>query len=487
VGAAIENVRLFQAKQQRNAELAIINSLQDALVSKLDLQAVFESIGEKVCEVFSVQVVDIVTYDQASNLISMPYSYEKGDRSVIEPREPYGFRLHVISSGEPLLINEKFAALAAQYNNPILTGACPKSALFVPLLVEDNVKGIISIQDLDREHAFSDSDVRLLQTLANAMSVSIENARLFDETQRLLKETEQRNRELSIINNIQQSLASKLDYQAIIDLFGDELARIYTSQERQSHSYSVYIALYDPQTDMIQFPYLIDGAGERFTEPPTPLGPGLTSSIIRLGQPLVLKTLDEQIAHGVIGFTQAKEPIGSQSWMGVPIRSGAQVIGVISMQDQRPNLFTESDVRILSTLAASLAVALENARLFDELKRQKEYAQEAQRRLADIINFLPDATLVIDSQGKVIAWNHAIEEMTGVPAQAMLGKSDYEYAVPFYGERRPILIDLVCLPQAEMEKKYVQIQRAGWVLTGETYTQLYAEVPLPLCHRLRFA
>jgi GAF domain-containing protein len=95
--------------------------------------------------------------------------------------------------------------LAAQYNNPILTGACPKSALFVPLLVEDNVKGIISIQDLDREHAFSDSDVRLLQTLANAMSVSIENARLFDETQRLLKETEQRNRELSIINNIQQS------------------------------------------------------------------------------------------------------------------------------------------------------------------------------------------------------------------------------------------------------------------------------------------
>ncbi len=378
MGVAIENANLFQTKEKRAAELAIINSVQEELASKLDLQAIYELIGEKVREVFHVQVVDIVTYDPSSNLISMPFSYEKGDRSVISPTEPYGFRLHVINSCEPLLINRNFVELALQYNNPLITGEWPKSALFVPLLDNGKVKGVISIQDLNRENAISASDVRLLQTLANAMSVAIENARLFDETQRLLKETEQRNRDLSIINNIQLGLASKLDLQSMIDLFGDELVRIFPPQERKAHNYTVFIALYNPQTKIIQFPYLVDGAGTRFMEPPTELGPGLTSSVIRSGQPLVLKNLNEQIAHGVITFTQDGVHIDSQSWLGVPIKSGDQVIGVVSLQDRRPNLFTESDLRLLNLLTSSLEAALENAHLFGETQRLlKETGQRA--------------------------------------------------------------------------------------------------------------
>ncbi|MCZ7574724.1 MAG: response regulator [Ardenticatenaceae bacterium] len=104
-----------------------------------------------------------------------------------------------------------------------------------------------------------------------------------------------------------------------------------------------------------------------------------------------------------------------------------------------------------------------------EIKRANEALQESYRQLADIINFMPDSVLVIDQQGRVIAWNQAIEEMTGVKAQDMLGKGNYEYALPFYGERRPILIDLVTVPQKELEQKYVQIRREGAVLVGETY------------------
>jgi PAS domain S-box-containing protein len=370
LGAAIENARLFEAEQSRIAELQAINKVQEALASNLDVRAIYELIGERVREVFNVDVVDIVSYDPDTNTLFMPYSYEKGDRTIIDPHEAYGFRLHVINTREALLVNRNFRELAAKYDNPVLTGEWPKSALFAPLLVDGNVRSIISIQNLEKENAFRESDVRLLKTLANSMSVALENARLFDQTQHLLKETEQRNRELSIINNIQQGLASKLDFQAIIDLFGDEVSRIFSPQERIANNYSVYIALYEPQTQMIRFPYLIDGAGERFSEPPTPLGPGLTSFVIRSGQPLKLKNAEEQIEYGVINFTQINQVIGSQSWLGVPIRSGAQVIGVLSMQDQRPNLFTEADVRLLSTLAASLAVALENAHLFEEAQQR---------------------------------------------------------------------------------------------------------------------
>ena len=54
----------------------------------------------------------------------------------------------------------------------------------------------------------------------------------------------------------------------------------------------------------------------------------------------------------------------------------------------------------------------------------------------EIINFLPDATFVIDIEGRVIAWNRAMEELTGVSAESMMGKGDYEYALPFYGEKK---------------------------------------------------
>ncbi|MDP3395579.1 MAG: PAS domain S-box protein [Methanoregula sp.] len=111
------------------------------------------------------------------------------------------------------------------------------------------------------------------------------------------------------------------------------------------------------------------------------------------------------------------------------------------------------------------------------VSRQKteKLAKDTDRRLNDIINFLPDATFAIDTKGTVIAWNKAIEEMTGVPAREMLGKGNYEYAIPFYGERRPILINLVSIPDEELTQgKYAVIKKEGDILIAET------ELPRPL-------
>jgi len=112
-----------------------------------------------------------------------------------------------------------------------------------------------------------------------------------------------------------------------------------------------------------------------------------------------------------------------------------------------------------------------------ERKRAEEALRESEQRLHDIFDFLPDATFAIDLEGKVIAWNRAIEEMTGVRAKNMLGKGNYEYSLPFYGVRRPILIDLAFKSDEEIEKKYrfvkvekdVLIVEADVPLKGEAY------------------
>ncbi len=93
---------------------------------------------------------------------------------------------------------------------------------------------------------------------------------------------------------------------------------------------------------------------------------------------------------------------------------------------------------------------------------------ESEKRLADIINFLPDATFAVDEKGRVITWNRSIEEMTGIAAADILGKGDYEYAIPFYGHRRPILIDLINRPATEIDACYKNVIRGKNILIGET-------------------
>ncbi len=101
-------------------------------------------------------------------------------------------------------------------------------------------------------------------------------------------------------------------------------------------------------------------------------------------------------------------------------------------------------------------------------RRAEISIRDLERREADIINFLPDATFAIDRSGKIIAWNHAIEEMTGVSAAEMLGKGDYEYAIPFYGKRQPILIDLIYESDEVIARDYSHIIHDKDILIADT-------------------
>jgi PAS domain S-box-containing protein len=104
-----------------------------------------------------------------------------------------------------------------------------------------------------------------------------------------------------------------------------------------------------------------------------------------------------------------------------------------------------------------------------EQKKAEEIVKNSEQRLGQIIDFLPDPTWVIDSAGKVVTWNRAMEKLTGVAAADMVGKGNYEYALPFYGERRPVLIDLVRDWNPEYEKKYLSIKKDGNNLVSESH------------------
>jgi len=104
------------------------------------------------------------------------------------------------------------------------------------------------------------------------------------------------------------------------------------------------------------------------------------------------------------------------------------------------------------------------------VRKKAEFARyESEQRLSAIIDFLPDATLSIDKDKRIIIWNRAIEKMTGIPAKEMIGKGDYAYTIPFYGVARPQLMDLFWEPEHEIATKYPMIQKEGENLVIEVF------------------
>lgn len=101
--------------------------------------------------------------------------------------------------------------------------------------------------------------------------------------------------------------------------------------------------------------------------------------------------------------------------------------------------------------------------------RLEQELRDSQQTLSNIFNFLPDATFAIDNYGVVLAWNRAAEEMTGIKAKDIVGKGNYEYALPFYGERRPILIDLALKHDQDIERSYTSLRRTGDILFGDSF------------------
>jgi len=113
-----------------------------------------------------------------------------------------------------------------------------------------------------------------------------------------------------------------------------------------------------------------------------------------------------------------------------------------------------------------------NERLHQEINDRERIQwalEENQKRLVDMIDFLPDATFTINTQGKVIAWNRAIEHMTGIKARDILGKGDQAYSMPFYGKKRAVLIDLMFESNPDIEQTYDTFQKENDCLMGQSH------------------
>jgi GAF domain-containing protein/HAMP domain-containing protein len=351
---ALDNAQLYATSENRVQELAALNSISQILAQETDLPRLVEKVGAQIAKIFDTDSAYVALYDANAGRVEFPYVLDAGERVEIAPL-PYGQGLtsQVLATAQPMLLNvideEVYKRVGAAGSGE---GAPPASLLSVPLAAGERVLGVLNVQRLGAGRDFTPEDQRLLTTIAASVAVGIENTRLAQATQRQLAELGALNRTSAILTSV-KPLTERLSQ------IGRELQSIFGVS-------SVYIALYDAATNLIEMPFF-HGDGQAFAIEPYTLGPGFTSHIIQTRQPLMIND-DIETAMMSLHAMNAGEGDMTQSYLGVPVILGDQVLGVIGLSDQPKNRFQQSDVRLLSTIASAVASAIQNARLLEQTR-----------------------------------------------------------------------------------------------------------------------
>lgn len=184
---------------------------------------------------------------------------------------------------------------------------------------------------------------------------------------------------------------------------------------------------------------------------------GLWGEAVRQRRPIITNDypssnpLKKGLPHGHVELTRH---------MNVPIFESGKIV-VVAGVGNKDEAYDQTDVKELTLL-------MEGMWRLVRKKRIEEALRESEKRMSDIIDLLPDPTMVLSHDGLVVAWNRAMEALTGMKSENLVGKGNYEYSLPFYGERRPLLVDYSLSRNPDVLSKYSSINLEGNIITAET-------------------
>jgi PAS domain S-box-containing protein len=305
----------------------------------------------------------------------------------------------VAASGKPLLVPD--VSRDGRYVRCI-EDLATRSELAVPILHGGIVLGVLDLQSA-RLNAFNERDLFTLQTVADQLSGAIENARLFQQAQR-------RAERLALVNRISAAVGAVLTLPELMETVYREVAPLFEAD-------AFFIALYDRERGELDFRFQVD-EGVRETPTREQVGEGLTSRVIASRKPL----LANDLAHWTDG-SPSPEAWGTgkmpSTWIGVPMNVGDRLIGVLSVQSYRPLHYGEEDLLLAATVADQVAVAIENARLYEELRgelverrRTEEVLRESEEKFRNLAEQSPNMIFIWGNE-RVLYANNQCELLMG--------------------------------------------------------------------------
>jgi GAF domain-containing protein len=456
---ALENARLFEERERRINELSTINAISVAVNGTLNLDDLLRKLHAGIGEVIDVRTSLIGLYDEASNTLSYPVAYDRGERVHFTTRSlPNGTSGWVIRNRQPLLLGsaeEAYAMgldIAAGRENVELE----QSFLVVPLLFGQRVLGVINIQCYE-QRSFDEDDLQFLTTVANQAAAALNNARLFSETR-------QNAEEMTTLFEVTQNLSGTLDpdetqqlvADAALRLIGAELCAVLRLDERGQIEKQVLVERDSPREDL-QISFRLDG---------------MTSKLLESGRPVAITDLAE-----IPNANPDAIKLGIRSVLGIAIGTNDERLGALWMGSYEPHEWSEHQRSLISILANQASQALKSAQLYQmeqERRRLADTLRDVAQSFTSTMDLREIQTLILDQLARVVAYDSAavllrdegyghlqITEARGLSEQRLLSADfDVEEFVLLQAladERRPVLIE-----DTQQDDRFHSLQHLGW-------------------------
>ncbi len=312
----------------------------------LDLDTTLRRVAELVRKVIDYEIFGILLLNEKTQELyfrfSLGYSPETAERVRVK-------------------VGEGVTGTAAQRREAVLVGdvsADPRyisaisnvrSELAVPLIVKNRVIGVIDIESPQTNH-FTEEHKRLLTLIASRMAIGIENARLYTRLSRQAKT-------LVLLNEIARELTSILNVDELLKRIGELLSRLIDYQ-------MFSILLLDSTGETLQHRFSLRFQENIQLKNDVPLGTGIVGHAVQEKQAVLVRDVKKDPRY-------IETNPETRSELAVPLIYNDNVIGVLDLEHTKRGFFTDDHQRTITTLAAQIAIAIENARLYEQIARQE--------------------------------------------------------------------------------------------------------------------
>ena len=360
LGTALENVRLYDESRRRLRETSSLLEASQDIVSTLDLEEVLRRVTEAAVEGIG----------PADRGILHLFDEERRELTAVTG---VGFRQETIAAAN-FAPGQGYAGWVFEHQRPLVVSDAEfdprmaaldvaelcegRSVVCVPLAFGGDLMGTLTLDNVERPGALDASHLDLLSIFASQAAAAIRNARLHEETER-------RASRLGVVNRVARRASSSLNLDELIEAVYQEIDATFKAD-------AFFLALYDPDAGELDFRLSVD---EGVREPPrrASLEAGLTGFVVEEGAPLLIQDYAREKDDLPRAERWGTEK-ASRSWLGVPMRAGDRVNGVISVQAYRPFAYGQEDEQLLSTIADQVAMAVEKTRLYEESQRRATQA-----------------------------------------------------------------------------------------------------------------
>ena len=363
-GIAVQKIRLFQSVEQHAKQQESLNAIAAATSRSLHRDELLKIALDKVLEVTGRERVSIRLKDPATGQVTLVahYGFSREEIEALRQKTRHAATEQVLASGQPVVVNDRQALRDTQSLLPQSF-----SVAWIPMKAGAQVVGVLGIS-AGTPIPFSQREVEFLQSIGTVIGVALENARLFSQTERNLKQ-------IRVLHEIATAITSTLDLHDILDVLLEKVDRVLPYS-------ATTVGLLNAESGILKAAACRNIDQEEWRAKSRGSGRGLAQQVLENKAPLTVSNVQTDPR---VRDAQFLRKHGLVSYLGVPLIAREVIFGVLSFYTRQEREFAGEQVEFLSALASQAAMAIHNSQLYEQTRRQAAELEQSNRAKDELL------------------------------------------------------------------------------------------------------